>query len=119
MPKKHDSSTSDHYEREVHTPSKWELSHFNENFWSMMGMVMTPSDASVRSEVIGVATKEEAERICKAHNDEIAAIRSQVHKAANFVKKFHDSTPNCSCEVCAFKQQLLSALKLRHLTCRF
>jgi hypothetical protein len=58
-------------------------------------------------------------RVCKAHNDEIAAIRSQVRKAVNLVKKFHESTPNCPCEVCAFKQQLLSALKLKHLTCQF
>jgi hypothetical protein len=119
MPKKQVSSTWDHYETEVHTPSKWELSHFNGDYWSIEGMLITPSDSFVRGEVMGVAHKGEAERICKAHNDEIAAVRSQVRKAANLVKSFHKSTANCPCEVCAFKQQLLSALTLKHLTCRF
>ncbi|HOX59357.1 MAG TPA: hypothetical protein P5205_19505 [Candidatus Paceibacterota bacterium] len=63
------------YESEVHTASRWTMTHFNEGYWSIMGLLKTPSDGFTRDEVMGVAPKEEAERICEAHNAEVKELR--------------------------------------------
>lgn len=63
------------YEPEVHTASKWTMSHFNEDYWSIFGLLRTPSDGSTRDEVMGVAHRSEAERICEAHNAEVKELK--------------------------------------------
>ncbi len=70
------------YEQEVWTASKWRMEHFNENYWAIIGSLMTPSDRFVRDEVVGVATKDEAKRIIEAHNQEIAELEARLAKRA-------------------------------------
>lgn len=61
-------------EPEAHTASEWVMGHFNEDYWSIYGLLRTPSDGSTRDEVMGVAHKDEAKRICEAHNAEVAEL---------------------------------------------
>jgi hypothetical protein len=50
------------YEPEAHTASKWTMSQFNEDYWSIKGLLTTPSDGLTRDEVMGVASRDEASR---------------------------------------------------------
>lgn len=74
------------YESGVHTarywtlyPARyWTLHHFNEDYWSIYGILKTPSDGSTREEVMGVAEGREAQRIVRAHNAEIAELNELI-----------------------------------------
>lgn len=65
------ASLEPEYEKEVHTSGYWWLEHFNEDYWSILGWLKTPSDGDRRDEVMGVASLSEAGRIVTAHNAEI------------------------------------------------
>ena len=68
------------YEEEVWTASDWWLRHFNEEFWSIEGMIRTPSSGFTRPEVVGVASEMYAQGIVDAHN---AAMREMRERIAN------------------------------------
>jgi hypothetical protein len=75
------------YEPEGHTASKWVMGHFNEDYWSIYGLVRTPSDGSTRDEVMGVAHKDEAKRICQAHNAEVKELQQIQEALLRVVRK--------------------------------
>ena len=68
------------YEEEVWTASDWWLRHFNKEFWSIEGMIRTPSSGYTRPEVVGVASEMYAQGIVDAHN---AAMREMRERIAN------------------------------------
>jgi hypothetical protein len=71
-----DDTDLEEYEEEVNHAGTWWREKFSDEYDSIMGMVMTPSEGknSAREEVVGVAATKptnEAERIVDAHNNEI------------------------------------------------
>ena len=63
------------YEEEVWTAEDWWLEHFNKEWWSIMGMIRTPSTGDTRSEVVGVASDMYAQGIVDAHNTAMQEMR--------------------------------------------
>jgi len=72
------------YEEEVWTAEEWTLEHFNEKYWSIIGMIRTPSTGDTRPEVVGVASEMYAQGIVDAHN---AAIRELRDRSANVTEQ--------------------------------
>jgi hypothetical protein len=70
------------YEEEVWTAEEWTLEHFNDEYWSIIGMIRTPSTGDTRPEVVGVASEMYAQGIVDAHNAAIRELRARTANAS-------------------------------------